>query len=286
MAHTIQDKAMIVRLFIATWTARKYDKKVSDRAAQDFKADNNVGRYNKILVAQQEIDKIIKIVSEARNWHYNNTLPWQDNGERLLPASQYLDYTKKMSEFRQQFEEAVKKFLNDYPQLVEDAKNRLGNMYNSQDYPSTKEIAHRFGYEVSVNPVPSAKDFRVDLQASEIRKIQEDIERRVKAAVSDAMRDLWDRVRILVKRMVERLGDRDSIFRDSLVENLVEICNIIPKLNITNDPNLDKIRKEIEEKLCAATPEQLRKDEKVREKVADQAKSILDAMDGYMGVKK
>jgi paraquat-inducible protein B len=285
MSNNIQDKAMIVRLFIGMWTARKYDKKVSDKTAQVYHASNDVGRYNKVLIAQDEVGKIIKVVSDARNWHYENTLPWQDSGERILPAANYLEYTKAMRKFREQYEAAVSNFTKIYPQLVEDSKSRLGAMYNELDYPHVSEIGHKFTFDVYVTPVPMAADFRVGLQKSEVAKIQKDIEERVNNAVADAMKDLWNRLKVMIDKMVTKLSDTDAVFRDSLIDNIIELTNIIPRLNVTNDPNLEKIRKEVEEKLCSVSPEELRDNKEIRGKVADTAQSILDAMNSYMGVK-
>ena len=90
----IQNKAMLVRLSVSMWTARRYDRKVSDQAAADFAAKNDAGRYNKMLVAQDAISRMTKIVSEVRDWHYTHTLPWQDDGQRILTATYYLDYTR------------------------------------------------------------------------------------------------------------------------------------------------------------------------------------------------
>lgn len=283
--RTIQEKAMIVRLFIAFWTARKYDKKVSEQAAKDFNAEENgaSGRYNKILIAKQEIDKLVRVVSDARNWNYNNTLPWENDGQRVLLAANYMEHAKKMREFKQQFEEAVKNFTDNYPALVEDAKKRLGNMYNEADYPSVDVIASKFVWSIKYRGIENAADFRCEVSEADAKRIRTEIEQDVKGAVADAMKDLWERMQVLVNRMVERLSNKDAIFRDSLVENLVEMVEVLPKLNLTDDPRLEKIRKEIEQKLCSASAEELRKSDTVREKVADSAKSILDAMAGYMG---
>ena len=58
--------------------------------------------------------------------------------------------------------------------------------------------------------------------------------------------------------MAEKLADSDKIFRDSLINNLCDLCDLLPKLNITGDKNLDNMRKEIEQQLCRYMPENLR----------------------------
>lgn len=279
----IQTRAMLVRLSVSMWTARRYDKKVSDKAAQDFKAGDNAGRYNKMLVAQDAIAKIQKIVGEARDWHYTNTLPWQDDGQRILPAANYLKYTQAIAKFRSRFDEVTREFIDSYPSLVEDAKIRLGEMYNVADYPNLGTIAEKFAFDVVVSPIPSANDFRVNLNSSEIQRIQDDIEKRSNLALNAAVKDLWERVREKVAKMQERLSSADAIFRNSLVDNMVEMVELLPRLNLTNDPELEIIRKEIESKLCSFNPQTLREDEVIRGQVAESAQEILDRMSGYCG---
>lgn len=281
----IQNKAMLVRLSVSQWTARRFDKPVSDKAAADFAAKNDAGRYNKILVDPQAIQPITKIVSEVRDWHYTNTLPWQDDGQRILPAANYLNYTRKMSAFKDKFNAAVAKFLDAYPTLVEDARTRLGKMWNQADYPQVSVIKNKFGFDVSVMPIPSGNDFRVSLTDTEVERIQADIEDSVKKSIDGAMTDLWIRLQTAVSNMVNRLSDKDAIFRDTLVSNLSDLVNLLPKLNLTDDPALESIRRDIEAKLVKVAPQTLRNDKEVRTQVANDAQAILDVMSGYIGSK-
>ena len=57
---------------------------------------------------------------------------------------------------------------------------------------------------------------------------------------------------------------------------------MIPALNFTDDPALEKIRQEIEKQITRYEPDDLRKDKTVRAAVAEEAKSIMDSMAGFM----
>jgi hypothetical protein len=279
----IQSRAMLVRLSISYWLAQSLDRKVSDQAAKDFNAERSAGRYTKSLVAQDDVAKIQRLVTEIRSWHYVNTLPWEDEGVRILPVGNYLEYTQTLRKYHERFDAAVNGFLLKYPQLIEEARTRLGGMYDEADYPSTAHITSKFGIRVSFDKVPTGSDFRVDIADEDIAQHQKEIEERVNASVTAATKDLWARMQKLVAHLAEKLSDRDARFKDSIIENLVELVEILPRLNITSDPELEKIRQEVEQKLCSADPKELRSDEEVRGKVADQAQAILDAMGSYLG---
>jgi hypothetical protein len=144
----IQDQAMIANLNIRQWTARKHDKAVSAEVDVNHNAQDG-GRYNKMLIDKSALDPITKHGGRIRDYHYTMTLPWGDNGDRLLPAKVYLDYTAAMRKFKDDGEVLTRAFISSYPQLVSDARTRLGTMYDPQDYPDSYDIRHKFGMNVS-----------------------------------------------------------------------------------------------------------------------------------------
>ena len=278
----LRDEAMIVRLSISQWTARKFDKSVSEKIADDYAVDAEVGNYNKVLIAKEAIQTITQAVSATRSFHYENTLPWDDGGGRILPSKNFLTYSKEMRKLKQRFDEAIKDFMENYEEYREDARLRLNSMFCAADYPGRREIGHKFGFSTDIDPVPSSKDFRVSLQNKDMTRIQKQLEKRVEERVIEATKDLYFRLNEVVQKFADKLSDKEAIFRDSLVENVVEMVNLLPKLNVGNDPELEKVRKETQKKLCAFEPDTLRKDEKVRSKAAEDAKAILDKMSGYL----
>ena len=66
-----------------------------------------------------------------------------------------------------------------------------------------------------------------------------------------------------------------KIFRDSTIENIRKICELVPMLNITNDPFIARMAKEVAEGFSQVDPDTLRKDLEVRAKVVSNAKGML-----------
>ena len=283
MSVKLSEKAMLVRLTISQWSARKFDKKVSDKVARDYGASQDAGRYSKVLIAEEAIKTIAQAANEARTFHYENTLPWRDDGARILPAAQFDRYSKTLREFRSKFDRAVSDFVPRYSDYIEAAKARLNGMFESSDYPPAHEIADRYAFDTAIDPIPDAPDFRVCLQAEDFAAIQASIEARNKVALDAAMRDLWTRLHDTVSKVAERLTDPDAIFRDSLIQNLQELCKVLPALNLTNDPSLPRLADEVQGKLCRFAPDTLRDHKPTRAQVAEDATAILDAMRSYTG---
>jgi hypothetical protein len=286
MAHSLSflsQKAMLVHLKINQWTARKFDKDATTLVASNYSIDETVGRYNKELVPKKAIRKIQKAVSALRAYHYDNTLPWGDN-TRLLPAANYMAYTAEVRNLKSDFEAAVAEFVANYQNYITEAQNRLGALFNYQEYPGISQIAGLYGVDVQINPLPEVEDFRVMLQEDDVKQIKKDIEDRMSKAQEDAMLSLWQRLYDTVSNMAKRLSDTDSTFHDTLVSNISDLVNLLPRLNIANDAGLEQMRQEIHDKLCVYSPKELRKDGIVRTQVAQDATKILEDMAGYMGI--
>src|SRR5438270_10146005 len=90
--HSLPSRAMLCSLSISAWSARKHDRDASEEIAARHGAQADAGRYHKVLLPKQALAEIQKIVSEARGEHHFITLPWDDNGYRVLPAAAYMEH--------------------------------------------------------------------------------------------------------------------------------------------------------------------------------------------------
>lgn len=270
----LQDKAMLANLTVRAWSARKRDKEVGKEVEKTHQAQD-AGNFNKLLIDSKHLKPIVSMTGLLRTTHYNMTLPWGDNGDRLLPSKMYFDYTKKMRDLRDKFNTAVNDFCANYPTYKQEARKRLGTMYDPDDYPDVSHITTKFSAELSFLPVPDAKDFRVDLGEDEVAEIKKDIENQVAKQQEAAVRDLWMRLKDVVDRIHERLHDPEAVFRDSLIENAQFACEIAEKLNINDDKTLEATRADIQHRLCRIAPQRLRDDKTLRKQIADAAFDIL-----------
>lgn len=116
------------------------------------------------------------------------TLPWDDNGYRVLPAAVYMEHAEKLREYSRQFMAAVEVFAAQFDQLVVDSRSRLGGLFRAEDYPRPKEIRDKFAFETKVMPLPDANDFRVTLGDEEKDRIKRQITASVEASLTVASR--------------------------------------------------------------------------------------------------
>ena len=136
--------------------------------------------------------------------------------------------------------------------------------------------------------MPEAGDFRVALGNEEKDRIKRQITAAVEASLQVGTRELWFRLYEAVQHMAERLSaykvtDQgvEHPFRDTVVTNLVKLVDVLPKLNITNDAELERLAEQVRASLLV-DPNSLRKSESARAETAKVAAAIAQHMAGYM----
>lgn len=284
----IHTRALLVFMTISMWSARRYDKTVTQKVNAEFNAFDDAGRYNKMLLPGDapSYKALTTIASQIRAQHYKHTLAWSDEGWRLLPTANYMDYTDWLRTQEREFQAALDAFVQDYPALKQAAQTRLNGMFKDEDYPSVEDIRRRFAVSVSYMPVPvpAQGDIRVNLTADQVSQIEDSITAKVTASVETAARDARQRLYDVTSHMAERLANADSTFRTSTVTNVRECCEALQRLNVTNDPQLEEMRLRVERDLTVYEAEDLRGAPTLRSEVADKAQTILDDMkrNGYI----
>jgi len=280
---------MLVRLNITQWTARKTDKAVTHEVARAKGAAEELVKVNKLLMDKAALAGIVSAVGSARTFHYANTLPWSDDGARILPAANFMAYTAGLRKLESEFRAAADTFLEQYVNHRTAAQRLLNGLFSAADYPEPAEVARRFSWSVSVDPLPAADDFRVNLGADDVDAIKAALQNRLAESIKGATADLWRRLAEAVGHCAGKLAEVDAggkagIFRDTLIGNLRELVAILPRLNLADDAALEAMRAEVESKLAGLNPQELRDNSRARADAAAEAKVIADKMAAYMEV--
>lgn len=282
--------ALLVEFNASVWTARKLDRGVTAEVVERKDAGSaDAGRFNKNLFAgRTELSDIQKIVTKVRNFVYDNSLPWSNNGQQLLPTSKFIAFDKKMSVFKEEFDDKVKEFVRIYPTLITAQAMALGDMFNRNDYPLASDIARRFAFTYDYFPVPSSGDFRVDVGNMAASDLKTRLEAVANARVDAALGDLKGRLGEHLRRMSERLvTDIDPVtgepkhrkFTSTLVSSAYDLIDLVKGLNVTHDVSLVQACKVLENALAGTTAEGLRTDDIKRADVKKSVDELLGAFD-------
>lgn len=281
MTTSISNRAMLVNLQISQWTARKLDRAETTALNARHGLTIEAGRVNKnLLPMAAELERVHQTTSFIRKDFAKRTLPWGLEGVNILKADGYMEFTGVVRKWRDDWESAVDGFLHAYPTYHAEAKDLLNGLFREEDYPHVDDLRRRFAFNIRFMPVPDQQDWRVDIGDDALAAIKAQLQADITETMGSAMQAAWQRVHDVVSKAHERLKDPDNVFRDTLVENAVELCSLLPSLNITDDPDLEAVRQTLERSLCKHKPDTLRDDLAVREGVTNQMAEIMAKMKG------
>ncbi|MDF0506382.1 hypothetical protein POK33_37150 [Burkholderia cenocepacia] len=279
----LQSKVMLSSLAISTWVARRYDGKVTEEVEKSHSA-RGIGRFNKRLLPEHapSYAEVLSIGNRIRSYYYGRTLKYDQLGVRLLPTRVYMELADRLRAMKDEFDLAVSIFLTNYLDLKEQARAEMNTLYNEADYPSLAELKGKFGVKLSVLPFPDASQFGVDLPNDVLTTLRTEIDEHAMASIQTANNDLVGRLYEAVSTMASRLYASGNVRLD-VANHVRELCDLLPKLNFSNDPKLAHILTEAKQHLAAHNGAELKESSVLRSQVATKATEIEGLMAAFMG---
>ena len=284
---SIHTKAIIVNLNISIWLAAKTDKAVTLEVLASKSAASDSGNFRKYVLPDGAIRPLQALAQNIRRWHYSMTVPWMEDGSRILPAALQMEYADKLREFKGQFESLLDTQFSDtaYAGYVAEAQAKMGSLFNPNDYPAPDKARAKFGVRVTFLPLPEVGDFRLDLHADQIAEMKASLEAELGQVESRTKREIYSRLGEKVGHLSAKLTEFDkadadgvTVLHGTLIENIREVCRLIPGLNITGDPEVERVKTEALSRLARWAIETLRDDEAVRKEVIHDADALLKSM--------
>jgi hypothetical protein len=277
----ISASAVLVELNISVWPASKVDRETTEQTNAQAGAVRDASQTRKNLFAGTSVRKEIEnFAAKVRLFHNRHTLPWADKGERLLPTKLFMDYKQHMNSYETQFHMMCDAFFNNYPALVAAAPTNLGKLYKPEDYPSLGEVKSKFAFRRTVKPVPESGDFRLDVPAEDLVELRAMFDQQQREKLAEAVREPWERLHAqlvtISEKMTEGEGDAKKRYHDSLISNPLELCALLTKLNITNDPKLEEARKQLEVTMRGTNLEELKEDSVARSDLKSKVDAIIN----------
>ena len=304
---TIASAAMIGNLNISSWEARIQDKATKEEVlATKGARSKRAASVSKHLFSEcPALDAIKALRGEAYLWFRKETMPWDDNGGRLITTRRYLQTMDQAAKYEQRFNALVNAFLGVYQTEISKQAFENGALFDRSEYPSEDEVRAKFRFALNVSPVPTSGDFRVDIGHEAAKQLAEQYERLAAERMSAALAEPWQRIKDQVLWVKERMEavlayDPDAVeeqpvtdpdgkvidikitkkrrpkLYDSMLENGLELCKTLSDFNITNDPRLEEARRELEAALTRVDMDSLKESPELQKATKPAMQDILD----------
>ena len=271
---TIASSASLVDMSISQWAARKKDKRASNEVAHANNAETGVANVTKALLSDsQELGAVHKMTSTIRAFHMDMTFPWGKHN--LLPSEMYADYHGGITERFQQWQNRVDEFLGSYEYDLANMHvlaDKMGTLFNPEEYPTVDEVSRKFTYRLGYYPVPQ-DDWRIQTAQDGLDQMRAGFNDYVDNNLKGLYDNVYKRLLVPLQRASEKLdyteagkaeGTHKFTFRDTIVSNLLDMAQIMERVNYGDDPELKRVRQRLEDALDGVTPDVLRDDEATR----------------------
>ena len=149
-----------------------------------------------------------------------------------------------------------------------------------EDYPTEESIRSKFAFNIDYMPV--APCFVTDIGDEAQSVMQEGYEKLLDRELTSAMDDVVSRAKDKIERMSERLdyggNDKKKVFRDTLVDNVVEIVDLLRVCNLTGDSQMTAMCDKLEYALRGVTPDGLRESESLRVETKRKVDEVIKSL--------
>jgi hypothetical protein len=291
---TIATSAVLLDLHVSTWTGRKRDKKTSAEVNKDKQttSDKAASVIKNLMADDKELDAIKAYAQDTRIWLQRHTMAWSDSGTRLLPSALIFEVTSELEARITEFDRLCGIFLAGYATKVSAAAFKLGQLFDRSEFPAVDEVQNKFGMRFVLTPVPTAGDFRVDVQKDTGEFLKKQFQKEAEQRVTAMMREPWERAYESLAHLKERMetalayepqenedGRRRPKLFQSLVDNGLELAALLEKLNISNDPQLADCAARMRRMLSPLDMRTVRESKEMQESVKKQVEDILGTFD-------
>jgi len=211
------------------------------------------------------------------------TLPYPEPGIRLLRRDQIERFDALMTDLRAELSDEVANLDAHFAEMKATARNRLGRLFNPDDYPGS--LIGLFGMEwdfPSVEPPSYLQQLSPELYEQEKQRIAGRFEEAVQLAEQAFAEELSKLVAHLTERLAGADDGKPKVFRDSAVTNLAEFFERFKTLNIRSNEDLDNLVAQAQRVVRGVAPQALRDDRSIRERVTSQLGAVQASLDGLM----
>jgi hypothetical protein len=211
------------------------------------------------------------------------SLPYPESGVRLIHQDQIDTFTEQLTSLREELNEAVWRLDEHYAELKSAARDRLGSLFNSADYPESLRGMFQVTWDFpSVEPPDYLQQLNPDVYRQECERVASRFDEAVQMAEAAFAEELHNLVTHLTERLTGQVDGRPKVFRDSAVENLTAFFERFKDLNLNSDPELDQLLEQCQQVVAGVEPQTLRDNNVLRQSVASELSQVQNVLDDLL----
>jgi hypothetical protein len=286
-AERIREETAAVRLFRTRLRQRvALNSQQMQQAAAEFHADASFLHGSKRLLNTNA--KPLRDVSAAMiqaYWLWKTwTVPYPERQIRLLRRDRIDMFRAEMAKIQDSLKAASEAAQEQYETLKDEARQRLGDLFNADDYPTSLIGQWTVSYDFpSVEP----PDYLRQLNPRLYEEQQAIVRRRFEEAIQLTEQAFTEELAQHVKGMVEKLqptpeGERQKVIQTRSIDNMLDFFRRFRELNVGSNDELERLARDAEAAVQGVDVKALRGDTDTRTRVREALSGLSGRIDALM----
>lgn len=247
--------------------------------------NENAVSLAKRLLKSPQYDAIMRLDAGIRTRLHELSVPSVLRDGVVLVSLDFFERVREELRIYQRTRESmVAAFCSSYSDAVAEARETLGSLFDSSQYPPVDYVRGRFSVEVQYvgfDVSEGLKSIDENLYQREKEKLQEcmaEAAREIRLGMRAALADLVGHLGQVLSG--EREGGKPKILRDSAVNNISDWLDLFEGRNVTGDQELARMVEQCRSLINGiGSPENLRTSAGLRQEVAFKTARIKEALD-------
>ena len=255
------------------------------RAADAFDAERKFLSAGKKLfnTSAPAFRQLTSVKSQATSYYKGVSLPFPEPGLRLIRQDHVDTIQNKMLSLQSELADAVVVLDAQFGELTTEARDRLGDLFDPTDYPTS--LAGAFQIEWSFPTVEAPEYLRrlnPELFQQECDRVRGQFEEAARLAEAAFADELVKLINHLTERLNGTNDGKAKVFRDTAVTNFNEFFERFRSLNIGSNAELDELVDHARNIVSGVDPQSLRSESALRQQISTQLSTVQASLDGLM----
>ena len=228
-----------------------------NQIAEGFEAETgSISAGKKLLNTKHPAFRSVTAIrNHILSYWRDHSLPFPEPGIRLIRQEQIDNFQAQMEAFRTDLADAVTNLDRHFYEMRDEARRRLGSLFNAADYPETLDGLFAVAWDFpNVEPPDYLMQLRPELYEAERTRVARQFDEAVRLAETAFIEEFSAVVSHLCDRLAQGDDGQPKIFRDSAVFNLTQFFERFKSLNVQSNAQLDALVEQAARRSKAPTP--------------------------------
>lgn len=267
-------------------TRRTMEKDQVARVAAEFAADTEaVGGSRLVIRRSHELVKpVYRVLQQSKTYVRSVTLDFPEQAMRLIRLDRIESVTERINEYRDELHESLEALASGWGQVMQDARERLGDLYCEDDYVANPKGHFAISLSFpSIEPDNRLKGMHPELYEAERARIAHKFEEAVRLAEEAAAAQIAKMLKHFSDRLAADEEGKPRTIKASTLGNIRDFVVDFREQSLGSNQELEELVGELESLASGVDLDRVRKaSPSDRAALAEQFEALLQKADSLV----